>query len=106
MTTIRNITILIGALCCLSPTQLMAVDEGCPDLKGKDVAAHLQYLRGDRAKLAPPCIAGAIRVVGGKRYAEGLALLLQYLDYQDPDSVNRKDRGADLVRLPSYRRTV
>lgn len=86
MTINRNVPILLGALCCLAPMRLVAADEGCPDLKGKDVAAHLEYLRGDRSTLAAKCIVAAIKYVGGKRYAQASAVLIQYLDYREPGS--------------------
>ena len=97
MTITRSIPILLGALCCLAPIRLMAADEGCPDLRGKSTAAHLEYLRGDRSKLLAQCIVSAIRYIGGAHYSQGSAILIQYLDYQDPDSRLRKDIGASIL---------
>jgi len=59
--------------------------DGCPDLQGKSTEAHLEYLRGDRSKLAPKCIVAAIRYIGAERYAKASAVLIQYLDYHEPD---------------------
>lgn len=76
--------LLLGALWCLAPTQVKAAD-GCPDLQGKGTAAHLEYLRGDRSTLTAKCIVAAIKHLGIKPYAQqASAVLIQYLDYQDP----------------------
>jgi hypothetical protein len=89
--------LLLGALWCLAPMQLRAADEGCPDLKGKSTAAHLEYLRGDRSKLAPKCIMAAITYVGIERYAEASAVLIQDLDYQDPSSKGQVGKRASII---------
>jgi len=64
--------------------RLTAAVGDCPDLRGKDAATHLEYLRGDRSKLAAPCVVGAIRYLGGKQYTQAITVLIQYLDYADP----------------------
>ncbi len=97
MTINRNIPILLGALCCLAPMQPMAADGGCPDLKGKSTADHLEYLRGDRSKLATKCILAAMDYVGAKRYAQASAVLIQYLDYQDPGSQGQVGKRASIL---------
>ncbi len=76
---------------------LTAADESCPDLKGKSTEAHLDYLRGDRSKLAAKCIVAAIGYVDAKRYAPASAVLIQYLDYQDPDSKGQVGKRAMVV---------
>jgi hypothetical protein len=80
----RNFPALLIALSCLAPIQLTGGVGDCPDLTGKDAAAHLEYLRGDRSKLTAQCVVGAIRYLGGKRYAEASTVLIQYLDYANP----------------------
>jgi len=97
MSVSRNLLITLSALLLLAPTQSIGADEGCLTLKGKDAAAHLEYLRGDRSKLVGQCIVTAIGYVGGKRYAQGSAVLIQYLDYQDPASLFRRDIGASIL---------
>ena len=97
MSVLRNLLITLSALLLLAPTQSIGADEGCLTLKGKDAAAHLEYLRGDRSKLVGQCIVTAIGYVGGKRYAQGSAVLIQYLDYQDPASLFRRDIGASIL---------
>jgi hypothetical protein len=97
MTINRNIPVLLGALCCLAPMRLIAADESCPDLKGKSTADHLEYLRGDRSKLSAKCVVAAIGYVDAKRYAPASAVLIQYLDYQDPDSKGQVGKRAMVV---------
>jgi hypothetical protein len=82
---VRSALILLGPLSIVARAQFAAIYEGCPDLRGKDPAAHVEYLRGDRSKLAPKCIVAALRYVGGKSHAPGGPVLVQYLDYHNPD---------------------
>jgi hypothetical protein len=86
----RSLVILFGALSYAASIQLVFADGGCPDLEGKDAAAHLEYLRSDRAKLSPKCVVASIQYVGGKHYAQASAALIQYLDYPDPVAVARR----------------
>ena len=98
MTISRHLTILLGSLSLLAPLQLMGADEGCPALEGKDAAAHLEYLRGDRSKLAPKCVVAAIKRLGGMPYTQqASALLIQYLDYRDLTTRQRWDAKASMV---------
>jgi hypothetical protein len=101
MTISRHLTILLGSLSLLAPLQLMGADEGCPALKGKDAVAHLEYLRGDRSKLAPECVVAAINRLGGGPYAqEASAVLIQYLDYQDLTRLRRGEpKGSTVLYL-------
>lgn len=78
-------SILLGALCCIALTRPMKAADACPELQGKDLQARLEYLRGDRSKLAPKCVVTAIKSLGGKRYPQDSAVLIQYLDYHEPD---------------------
>jgi hypothetical protein len=96
MTISRGAPLLIGAL--VISTQLMAAD-GCPDLESKDAATHLEYLRGDRAKLSSQCIVAAIRYVGYNHYTQASSALIHYLDYADPIAVAR--RGIILEVYPA-----
>ena len=90
MTMSRHFPILLGAMCCLAAVEFAKAADGCPDLDGKNTEAHLEYLRGDRTKLAPKCIVAAIKYVGGEHYASASAVLIQYLDYPDPAAVARR----------------
>ncbi len=93
----RSTLILFGALCSLAPVRLRAADESCPVLKGKSTEAHLDYLRGDRSKLAPKCIVAAITYVGVEHYAPASAVLIQYLDYQDPFSKGQVGKWGSII---------
>lgn len=97
MTIARGVPVLLGALCCLAPMQLMAADEGCPVLKGKSTAAHLEYLRGDRSKLATKCILSAMDYLGAKSFVQASAVLIQYLDYQDPSSKGQVGKWGSII---------
>jgi hypothetical protein len=100
MISLRNLIIMLSALSCATSVQLVrADDEGCPNLRGKDAAAHLEYLRGDRAKLSSNCIVASIRYLGDKHEAQASATLIQYLDYRDPFAVAR--RGIMLEVYPA-----
>lgn len=88
---------LLGALLCLGPMHLVAADEACPDLKGKSTEDHLEYLRGERSKLAAKCIVSAITYLGAKRYAQSGVVLIQYLGFQDPDSKGQVGKRAMVV---------
>jgi len=99
MTLSRNLVIIFGALSCAASLPLMGADVGCPDLEGKDAAAHLEYLRGDRPKLSSNCIVASIRYLGSKHYAQASAAVIQYLDYPDPAAVAR--RGSILETYPA-----
>ena len=82
----------------VAPMALLASDaDPCPELTGKDPAARAEYLRGDRSKLTAPCIVNAIRYVGGKHYIQGSGVLIQYLDYRDPEYVRRTDAKGSMV---------
>jgi hypothetical protein len=99
MTIIRNIPILLGALCCLAAMQLIAADESCPALRGKSTADHLEYLRGGRSKLDATCIVSAIRCLDVEKYARASTVLMQYLDYQDPASKGQVVSESRLCRI-------
>lgn len=81
---------MLGALCCLAPIHSMKAADLCSDLRGRDTAAHLEYLRGDRSKLATKCIVTAIEYVGAKRYTQAIDVLVHYLDYHEPDQDPQK----------------
>jgi hypothetical protein len=105
-----KIPVLLGALCCLAPMQSMKAGDGCPDLDGKDIAAHLEYLRGDRAKLSSKCVVASIKYVGDEHYAQASAALIQYLDYPDPAAVARRGHLLEvypaIVALHGLRKSV
>lgn len=102
MTITRNHPALLAALWCLALVQPARSADGWADLQGKDAAARVEYLRGDRSKLAAKCIIAAIKYVGGKRYAEASRVLTQYLDFQDPDYLHQGGlKGSVLYVYPA-----
>jgi len=95
----RNLVIVLGALSCAASIQLALADDGCPDLAGKDPVAHLEYLRGERARLSSKCAVASIKYLGGRHYAQASGALIQYLDYPDPVAAAR--RGIILEVYPA-----
>ena len=68
-------------------------------LAGKDAAAHLESLRGDRAKLPSKCVSSVHRIPRRQHYAQASAALIEYLDYPDPVAAAR--RGIILEVYPA-----
>jgi hypothetical protein len=101
MKTTRNLTIFLGSLWCLAGTQPARTAGACPELEGKDAAAHLEYLRGDRSKLTPPCVAAAMEYVGAKHYIQAGPTLTQYLDYPEPAPLTVVKRAIPLYAYPA-----
>jgi len=82
MRPVRAVLVILSAFSCVASAQPARATDNCPDLEGKDAAAHLEYLRGDRSKLKPECAAAAMRYLGAKRFSQASAVLIQYLDYR------------------------
>jgi len=80
----------------------MRATDNCSDLEGKDTAAHVEYLRGDRSKVAALCVVAAIKYLSVKpRAPEASAVLIRYLDYADPRLGQGVKSGIILYRYPA-----
>jgi len=87
MKTNRHLTVLLATFWCLASSRTIKSAEGCPDLDGKDAAAHVQYLSGDRPKLVAACVISSVKYLGIKPHAaQASAVLIKYLDYPDQRS--------------------
>jgi hypothetical protein len=94
----RNLPVIYAAICCLTCAQFMKAGDGCPELEGKDTATHLEYLHGDRPKLAAACVVAAIKYLGVKPHsAQASAVLIEYLDYPDPRYEGRAGKGSTIL---------
>jgi hypothetical protein len=92
----RGLTQLV-TLSCVAALRCLYAADGCLSLEGKDAAAHLEYLRGDRSKLEAACIAAAMEYVSAKHYSPAAPVLIQYLDYHEPGNPGRSGKRAIIV---------
>jgi hypothetical protein len=58
----------------------------CQTFKGKTPQAALAYLRQERTTLDPACIYDAIVILRAYRYKPAIPILVQYLDFKNPDA--------------------
>lgn len=78
-----------------------AVDTNeCVELKDSKPAELVAYLQADRSGLKPECIAYAADKIGLYRYAPGVQILIQYIDYRLPVDP-RKARSPAVGRAPT-----
>lgn len=79
-----KLTTVLAALAMLASGIECLAAVPCPDLQGKSAQELLQYLKGERSKLAPACVSYAIEQLGDQHYAPAIKVLISYMDYVFP----------------------
>jgi hypothetical protein len=68
----------------VAPAWTMWATDNCRKVQKAKPDEQLEYLKGNRAALVPPCLMAAFDGLGYKRFTPAIPLLIQFLDFKRP----------------------